>query len=72
MKRSTITLIFLSFNCLIFSTLVFPPFFAFFNRIEPWVFGLPFVQFWIIVVVILVSLSLIVWYKVEEIRGELE
>lgn len=72
MKRSTVTLIFLGINCLIFSTLVFPPFFAFFNRIEPWVLGLPFIQFWIIVAVILVSSSLIIWYKIEEKRGELE
>lgn len=72
LKRTTVTLLFLVFNCVVFSTLVFPPFFKYFNRIDPWVLGLPFSQFWIIVVVILVSSSLIVWYLVESIRGELE
>ncbi|PLR81457.1 hypothetical protein CVD25_09415 [Bacillus canaveralius] len=72
MTSGKITLIFVLFNCLMFSTLVFPPFFKLFNKIEPWIFGLPFVQFWIIFVITVISLSFIVWYKIEEARGELE
>lgn len=72
MKRSTISLFFIIFNVLVFSTLVFPPFFKYFNRIEPWVIGLPFIQFWIIMVVVLVSASLMIWYLIQHKRGELE
>lgn len=72
MRRSTVTLIFFGVNCLLMSTIVFPPFFRFFNRIDPWIFGLPFVQFWILLIVLLVCCLLGLWYKVEEKRGELE
>nr|WP_318246814.1 DUF3311 domain-containing protein [Bacillus norwichensis] len=72
MRRGTVTLIFFCSIWAVLSTIVFPPFFRFFNRIDPWVIGLPFVQFWILLVVLAVCILLTIWYKVEEKRGELE
>lgn len=72
MSRGKVTLCFFVFNWLFLSTLVVPPIFKYFNTLEPWVFGLPFVQFWIICVCMIVSISLIVWYIVEDKRGELD
>lgn len=72
MKRGTVTLIFFCSIWAILSSIIFPPFFEFFNRIDPWIMGLPFVQFWILFVVLAVSTMLMIWYKVEEKRGELE
>ncbi|RNB79575.1 hypothetical protein EDM56_29060 [Brevibacillus fluminis] len=71
MKRGTVTLLFFAFCWVMLGTLVFPPVFRLINRIEPWVLGMPFVQFWIILVIVAISLALIVWYKTEEKRGEL-
>lgn len=72
MSRGIVTFFFLMLNIMFFSTLVFPPFFKYINRIEPLVLGLPFVQFWILLVIFLVSVSLIIWYIVEDKRGDLE
>lgn len=72
MKRGKVTLIFFCLAWAALSTIVFPPFFRFFNRIDPWVMGLPFVQFWILFVIFIVCCLLAIWYKVEEKRGELE
>ncbi|RJS59354.1 hypothetical protein CJ483_04105 [Bacillus sp. PK3_68] len=72
MSRGKVTLCFFVFNWIVLSTLVVPPIFKYFNRIEPWIFGLPFLQFWIICVCFLISISLIVWYIVEDKRGELD
>jgi len=71
-RRGTVTLLFFCSIWVVLSTIVFPPFFRFFNRIDPWVIGLPFVQFWILFVVLAVCILLTIWYKVEEKRGELE
>jgi hypothetical protein len=49
---------------------VMPPFFQFVNRAEPFVFGLPFLLFWILFVSVLMSLGLIALYWVERARGE--
>lgn len=72
LTRGKVTLCFLILISLLFSTLLFPPIFNKINKIEPWILGLPFVQFWVILVVVLVSVSLIVWYVIEDKRGELE
>lgn len=72
MSNGKISLIFVCLSWLLFGTLVIPPIFKLFNRIYPLVFGLPFVQFWILCVIVLVSGLLIAWYKIEEKRGELD
>lgn len=71
MSRGAVTLTFFIICWLFMSTLVVPPIFRLFNRIEPWVMGMPFVQFWVLFVILAISIVLIVWYKVEEKRGEL-
>lgn len=70
MKSKTVTLLFYLFCWLMLGTLVIPPVFRIFNRIDPWVLGLPFVQFWVLLVILVISLTLIVWYKTEEKRGD--
>lgn len=72
MSRNKVTLLFFIIAWLFLGTLVFPPIFKLINRIEPWIFGLPFVQFWLVFVIIAIAILLIIWYKVEEKRGELE
>lgn len=72
LTRGKVTFSFLILISLLFSTLLFPPIFNKINKVEPWILGLPFVQFWIILVVVLVSVCLIVWYVTEDRRGELE
>ncbi|KQL43993.1 DUF3311 domain-containing protein [Brevibacillus choshinensis] len=71
MSRGAVTITFFIICWLLLSTLVVPPIFRLFNRIEPWVLGMPFVQFWMLFVILVISILLIVWYKVEEKRGEL-
>lgn len=72
MSRGKVTLCFFIFCWLVLSTILVPPIFKFFNRIEPWVMGLPFVQFWILTVIVLLSITFVVWYWIERKRGELE
>ncbi|KXH83793.1 hypothetical protein AU377_03235 [Sporosarcina sp. HYO08] len=72
MSRGKVTLIFFIFCWSVLSTLVVPPIFQYFNRIEPRVFGIPFLAYWILLVCIILSLTLIVWYIVEDKRGELD
>lgn len=47
-----------------------PPFFSYFNRAEPYVFGFSFILFWILFANVLMAVGLAVLYKVEAIRGE--
>ncbi|MDO5718986.1 MAG: hypothetical protein Q4P34_08375 [Tissierellia bacterium] len=54
-------------------TLIIPPVFnKFFNKIEPWIFGLPFLIFWIITINIVIALILLaLWIidnKLEEVN----
>jgi hypothetical protein len=69
-ERRTIVASFTLYFLALFAT-VMPPLFQFFNRMEPFVFGLSFVLFWILLVGLLISLGLAVLYRVEAIRGEL-
>lgn len=72
MKKKYITSAFIIFLCLLLSTLVIPPVFQVFNRVSPWIFGIPFSVFWIFLICILMSLTLIIWYIVENKRGDLD
>lgn len=48
----------LSIMALLFITVLIPPIFKIFNSIDPWVLGLPFMQFWIIFVSLACSVLL--------------
>jgi len=72
MKKKYITSAFIIFLCLLLSTLVIPPVFQVFNRVSPWIFCIPFSVFWIFLICILMSLTLIIWYIVENKRGDLD
>lgn len=72
MKKETVTFIFIIILCMLLSTIAFPPFFKIFNRISPWILGIPFSAFWIFLVCILMSLTLIVWFIIENKRGDLD
>lgn len=50
---------------------VMPPFFGYFNRMNPMIFGLSFIMFWILFVCIMMAVGLAVLYQVEKIRGDL-
>ena len=54
------------FACIMLGTLVFPPVFGgFVNRVEPWVCGMPFLIFWLVVVNISVASALILLWFVD-------
>lgn len=70
-KRS-IRAAFLIFFLVDFSWIVVPPLFDIINRAEPWVFGMPFVLFMIIVVCVLACIGLWILFEIESLRGELQ
>lgn len=72
MTRGKVTLCFVVIISILFSTLLFPPIFNKINKVEPFILGFPFFQFCILLIVVLVSVSLIIWYLIENKRGELE
>ncbi len=51
----------------LFFSLIFPPLFSVFNRIEPWVLGMPFLQFWLLVFSFGVSAAMLVLWKIDGI-----
>lgn len=60
-KKQKLSLVILAL--LLIATLVIPPLFdGVFNRIEPWVCGMPFLIFWLVAVNIMVAVILfILW-----------
>lgn len=70
LNRQTVVVAFGIYFVALFAT-VMPPLFRFFNQTEPFVFGLPFVLFWVLLVSVLIALGLAALYWVESIRGEL-
>lgn len=50
---------------------VMPPFFGYFNRMNPMILGLSFIMFWILFVCIMMAVGLAVLYQVEKLRGDL-
>ncbi|WP_096391168.1 hypothetical protein [Halopenitus persicus] len=70
LDRRTVVFAFGVYFVVLFAT-VMPPFFSFFNRMEPFVFGLSFVLFWVFLVSVLIALGLATLYWVEAKRGEL-
>lgn len=55
---------------LLLFSVIFPPLFAVFNRIEPWVLGMPFLQFWLEVVGLGIAVSLLVLWRIDEKEAE--
>lgn len=53
-------------------TLVFPPLFSLFNRIEPWVMGVPFLVFWVFVINVVIAVILILLWKTDKAIHELK
>lgn len=47
-------------------TLVFPPLFSEFNRIEPWIMGMPFLVFWVFVINVVIALILILLWRTDK------
>jgi threonine/homoserine/homoserine lactone efflux protein len=62
--------IFIVYFLTLFMT-VMPPFFSYFNRMKPMVFGLSFIMFWILFICIMISIGLAILYQIEKIRGDL-
>lgn len=54
----------------LFFSVIFPPFFSLVNRIEPWVLGLPFLQFWLLLFGLGVSAAMLVLWKVDKMIEE--
>ncbi len=48
-----------------FSTVLFPPFFRIVNQIEPWIFGTPFVIFWIMFLNVFGTVGLLILWFLE-------
>lgn len=72
MKRLNHHFIFTIIQLSILSLMIFPPFFKWANRVEPWVFGLPFITFWIIFLCLCMSFMMIAWYYVDSRKGYLD
>jgi hypothetical protein len=70
LDRRTVVFAFGIYFVGLFAT-VMPPLFGFFNRMEPFVFGLSFVLFWVFLVSVLIAAGLAALYWVESVRGEL-
>lgn len=69
LSRRTVVVSFGAYFLLLFLTLM-PPFFSFVNRVEPYVFGLSFMLFWLLASSLLMALGLMALYWVERKRGE--
>jgi hypothetical protein len=69
-KRKNI--LFLSYYSLITICMTFPGLFDLANRIDPWIFGLPFAVFYLFVCIGLLCGGLLVQYYVEDRLGELD
>ena len=54
---------------LLFATVLIPPVFGLFNRLDPWVLGMPFLQFWLLVVNFGSCVCLTIMWKLEEQGG---
>lgn len=72
MKRINHNVFFVITLLAILSLMIAPPIFKHVNRIEPFVFGLPFVTFWIVIMCLSMSFTLIAWYIVDLLKGELD
>lgn len=57
---------------ILMATLVVPPIFKLVNKIEPWILGLPFFVFWIVVINITIATILIQLRKIDKQIRELE
>jgi len=52
----------------LFATVLLPPVFGLFNRVEPWILGMPFLQFWLLVVTFGSCIALTILWRMEEGR----
>lgn len=72
MRRFNYNFIFVLILIGIVSLMVAPPIFKLVNRVEPWVLGLPFVTFWIILMCLLMSVTIFIWHYIDNIKGNLD
>ncbi|MFD1707489.1 hypothetical protein ACFSCZ_12215 [Siminovitchia sediminis] len=54
------------------SLIVHPTPFGWANRIDPWVLGIPFVMFWVILICTLMCGVMILWYLVDLKKGNID
>lgn len=66
------SIIFLLITGFILALIIHPSIFNWYNRIEPWVFGLPFSTFWVIFWNLCICVTLIAWYYTDSVKGELD
>lgn len=72
MKRLNHNVVFVIIQGGFLSLMVLPPFFKWANRVEPWIFGLPFVTFWIILLCLCMCFTMIAWYYVDAKKGNID
>lgn len=59
---------FVIFTCVILAMLIFP-FFSIGNRVEPFIFGLPFSMAWVLLWIVIEFIGLLVFLRLDS-RGE--
>lgn len=68
-RRRTVSILFSAYFVILFLTLL-PPIFGVVNRVQPYIFGLSFMLFWLLFVSVMMAVGLSVLYWVELKRGE--
>lgn len=49
------------------ATLVIPPIFnSYFNKIKPWIFGMPFLIFWVVFINIVIAIILLALWNIDK------
>lgn len=72
MKKNLHTIIFGSLAYFFIAIGTLPGFFDWSNKIEPWVFNLPFSMFWLISTNVCIIIILFLWYFVDNATGVLD
>ncbi|MEW9673372.1 hypothetical protein [Ammoniphilus sp. 3BR4] len=65
-------IIFLLISGFLLALMIHPSVFEWYNRIDPWVLGLPFGTFWVIFCNLCICGTLIVWYYTDSVKGEFD
>ncbi|SDI31921.1 hypothetical protein SAMN05192534_13411 [Alteribacillus persepolensis] len=58
-------------TCLI-ALMIHPSIFQWANRIEPWILGIPFSAFWLILLNFCICGTFIVWYYTDTVKGNID
>lgn len=52
---------------ILMATLVIPPIFnSYFNKIEPWILGMPFLIFWVVFINIVIAIILLALWNIDK------